>query len=99
MAERPSPRRVLVALVALVALTTVAFGCADTDPPAGVGSPRSTTTAASSSSVPDGSTTTEAAPRLEEVALEEVAEIEEPTAMAFSPDGKVAFVTQRTGRV
>ena len=99
VAERRSPRLVLVALVAL---TTVASAAPTTDPTAGRRLPRRSTD--------HGRIVVQrarrldhhrgrAAPRGRWVGSRQVAEIDEPTAMAFSPDGKLAFVTQRTGRV
>jgi glucose/arabinose dehydrogenase len=64
--------------------------------------PTTTTTTITSgepSSTAPGSPTTSAVPRVQRVALRRVGTFDQPTALAWSPDGSNAYLAERTGRL
>lgn len=89
--------RTLVA--AVLAAAMLVAGCADDTDDRGADDAGPGTSTSDPGITAPGAAPSTTTPRTTEVALERVAEIDEPTSMAFTPDGQTAFVTERAGRV
>jgi glucose/arabinose dehydrogenase len=92
-----------LAMSAVVALATVACAGNTRDAPRRAGAaPTTTTTSVAPSSAPASappSSTTSSVPRVDRVSLRRVATFDQPTAMAWSPDGSHAYLAERAGRL
>jgi glucose/arabinose dehydrogenase len=91
--------RGLAVIAASAALLLLAAACSDVDsaPRRAGGRVSTTTTSATDQQSTPSATTTTTAPRLQRVKLVEVGAFDQPTVMAWSPDGSRAYVAERAG--